>query len=493
MTDHHFTRRTAVKLLGAAGAALVTPTVWGAARADALTEAGASSKAAASSAAAAVSSEPLGVWEAPIPGPFPLVGIHATLLHTGKVLLVDKVGAYLWDPAGSAHLRVDPPNIVYCSGHTVLPNGNVFFAGGVNGRGARGPRWSYEFDVASSRWVRGPDFRRGRYYPSVCLLGDGRVVITSGKLEDGKTLNPDVEVYANGALSLVGARQLRMYPHMWQLPDGGVLVSDAAGKTAMLNPSTWGWTTLPNMMARRTASAGVLVPGGPDGSTRVLVTGGHKNASTAPWASTESFDAATSRARWLAQAPIPQGRSHMNLVLLPDGTMLGVGGTNNAGAQRQTLVYDPGADTWAALASQTEERGYHSTALLLPDGRVLSAGDNFAPGGGSKLEIYSPSYLFRGARPVISGAPSSTTWGASLDIQTPSAVARAVLVRPSSVTHTNDMNQRHVELAFSASGGGITATAPPSPTVAPPGWYMLFLLDDAGVPSVAWWLELGPS
>jgi hypothetical protein len=143
------------------------------------------------------------------------------------------------------------------------------------------------------------------------------------------------------------------------------------------------------------------------------------------------------------------------------------------------------------MASQTEERGYHSTAVLLPDGRVLSAGDNFAPGGGSKLEIYSPPYLFRGDRPVIAGAPSAATWGGSLDIATPSAVHRAVLMRPASVTHTNDMNQRHVELSFTTGGSGIVATAPPSPSVAPPGWYMLFLLNDAGVPSVAHWIRLG--
>jgi hypothetical protein len=471
------TRRTALKHLGVAGAALVTPQLFGAPRAHALAE-------------AAAMPNTIGAWSAPFAGPFPLVAIHATLLHNGKVLLVDKVGAYLWDPSGSAHQRIDPPNILYCSGHTVLGNGNVFFAGGVNQRGARGPRWTYEFDVAGSRWVRGPDLRRGRYYPTVCLLGDGRAVITSGKLEDGVTLNDDVEVYSNGTLRLVGTRLLRMYPHMWLLPDGKVLTGDVAGKSVVLNPATWSWGPTTNMKAKRVASAGVLMPNGPTGSTRVFVTGGHRSASQPPTATTESYDAANPGLGWQAQASLPQARSHMNLVLLPDGTMLGVSGTNASGAQRQALLYNPAANTWSGMASQTEERGYHSTALLLPDGRVLSAGDNFAPGGGSKLEIYSPPYLFKGARPVITAAPSRITWGANFAIDTSSAVARAVLVRPSSVTHTNDMNQRHVELRFSGRTGGITATAPPSSNVAPPGWYMLFLLDAGGVPSVARWLQI---
>lgn len=457
----------------------MVPPLWGARRSE------------AQLVAAAGPEATLGQWGSPMPGPFPLVAIHATLLHTGKVLLVDKVGAYLWDPSGSGHVRIDPPNILYCSGHTVLGNGNVLFVGGVNQRGARGPRWNYEFDVASSSWVRGPDSRRGRYYPTVCLLADGSAVITSGKLEDGKTLNDDVEVYSNRTLRLVGARALRMYPHMWLMPNGRVLVSDVSNKTSILDPSNWSWTTAPTMIAKRTAGAGVLLPGGPSGSTRVLVTGGHKTGTAPPAASTETYDVATPTVKWQARASLPQGRSHMNLVLLPDGTMLGVGGTHIETAHRQSLLYDPAANTWTGMASQTEERGYHSTAVLLPDGRVLSAGDNFAPGGGSKLEIYSPPYLFRGARPVITAAPSTATWGGRLDITTPSAVRRAVLMRPASVTHTNDMNQRHVELAFTAGGGGIVATAPPSPNVAPPGWYMLFLLDDAGVPSVAHWIRLG--
>jgi galactose oxidase len=158
--------------------------------------------------------------------------------------------------------------------------------------------------------------------------------------------------------------------------------------------------------------------------------------------------------------------------------------------QKQSLLYDPGNDTWTPMASQTEERGYHSTALLLPDGRVLSAGDNQPPGGGLKLEIYSPPYLFQGSRPTITSSPATATWGSTFTVETPDAVARAVLMRSGSTTHTLNMNQRHVELAFTTTPTGILATAPPSAEVAPPGYYLLFLLDGAGTPSVANWIRL---
>jgi hypothetical protein len=142
------------------------------------------------------------------------------------------------------------------------------------------------------------------------------------------------------------------------------------------------------------------------------------------------------------------------------------------------------------MATQTEERGYHSTAVLLPDGRVLSAGDNQMPGGGVRLEVYSPPYLFGGARPAIISSPATATWGSTFSVVTSDVVARAVLIRPGATTHTLGMDQRHVELAFTATSGGILVTAPPSPRVAPPGYYMLFLLTGEGVPSVANWIRL---
>jgi hypothetical protein len=143
------------------------------------------------------------------------------------------------------------------------------------------------------------------------------------------------------------------------------------------------------------------------------------------------------------------------------------------------------------MAAQTAQRMYHSTAVLLPDGRVLSAGSD---SGTLKrtYEIFSPPYLFRGARPVIDAAPSSLTYGQAFDVSTGDAgtLSKVVLMRPGSATHSIDIEQRDVELAFTSAGSSVSVTAPSTSNQAPPGWYMLFLVNTEGVPSIAAWVHL---
>ena len=107
-------------------------------------------------------------------------------------------------------------------------------------------------------------------------------------------------------------------------------------------------------------------------------------------------------------------------------------------------------------------------------------------------EIYSPPYLFAGPRPVIDSAPSSVNYGSSFAVGTSQAasIESAALVRANSSTHGVNFDQRHVPLSFSAGTSELTVSAPASGAQAPPGWYMLFLIDDAGVPSVASWVKV---
>ncbi|MBA3727990.1 MAG: DUF1929 domain-containing protein [Actinobacteria bacterium] len=189
-------------------------------------------------------------------------------------------------------------------------------------------------------------------------------------------------------------------------------------------------------------------------------------------------------------------RYNHNTVLLADGTILAVGGGQGPNLYDnpvlQAELYDPATGLWRDMASQAANRTYHSTALLLPDGRVVSAGSD----GGDMprtIEYYSPPYLFQGARPTISSAPTSVGYGQAFSIGTPNAadITRAALVKLGSTTHANNFEQRYVDLAFSAGGGQLNATAPAEPELAPPGHYMLFLLNSSGVPSVAKILRLG--
>jgi hypothetical protein len=155
-------------------------------------------------------------------------------------------------------------------------------------------------------------------------------------------------------------------------------------------------------------------------------------------------------------------------------------------------LYDPASGTWTAMAPQQGGRMYHSTALLLPDGRVLSAGQDNGPLA-TYGEIFSPPYLFRGARPTITGAPVSAGYGQALTISTPDAgtITKVTVIKAAATTHEVDTDQRSIPLTFSAGSGTITAQSPANANIAPPGYYMLFIVNSDGVPCVAPWIRIG--
>jgi hypothetical protein len=219
------------------------------------------------------------------------------------------------------------------------------------------------------------------------------------------------------------------------------------------------------------------------------------------------------------KAPLNHERMHVNAVLLPDRTVLAAGGgvTREASAQTNVVdplggrevfeaeIYDPVKDTWAITAPATVARLYHSVALLLPDGRVVAAGGN--PDKGSqvkwlppdpleemRLEIFSPPYLFKkSARPVILSFPQEIKYGAGIVARTaqPNQIKWINLIRPGLTTHSFNSTQRLVDMPFTiALPDVLNAVVPNDRHVAPPGWYMLFLTDNDGVPSVGSWVHL---
>ena len=471
----------------------------------------------------------VGTWSGgfPLPG---IVAIHSTLMPNGKILFFynnpsfgdeDLAKVMVWDPVTKTGVRRDVPSNIWCAGQTLLADGRVLVVGGnlqyqtapgTPGGSFKGLNEIWLFDPVTETWSQGPNMRHGRWYPTATRMADGRVLITAGWDETGNgssANNRDIEVYTPaadgkgpGTLQLVGSEDLDYYPHQFQLPDGRVLI--AGGRiddTFWVNrQSDFSLDPAPHLNVDRAFGfgAGVLLPGPPSGSSRVMLIGGaydsHADLSTA---TTESFDAAQPGGTWQLRAPLPESRRNVNGVILPDGNILAVGGNDEGasnGYREETLSYSPSANAWTPLASQTEGRGYHSSALLLPDASVLSAGDDTDAGGGylnDVAEIFSPPYLFRGARPAITAAPASVGYNAPFTIGASGQVSRAVLMSPGATTHANDMNQRHVELAIAPSGAGLVATSPPSPNVAPPGPYMLYLLNAQGVPSTARWVWVG--
>lgn len=181
---------------------------------------------------------------------------------------------------------------------------------------------------------------------------------------------------------------------------------------------------------------------------RVLAIGG----ANPPTAAAETIDLSEPTPAWRLTAPMSVPRRQINANLLPDGTVLATGGTRRGreqprrrGAPRR--VVGPGhGPAGTTLAAMHHPRLYHSIALPPPDARVLvGAGRIDRPAGNTNLrnvEFFSPPYLFRGVRPVISSAPERVAYGSTFLVGTPDAVTGATLIGLGAVTHGFDQSQR---------------------------------------------------
>jgi hypothetical protein len=225
---------------------------------------------------------------------------------------------------------------------------------------------------------------------------------------------------------------------------------------------------------------------------QILYLGG--NAKTTNTA--EVIDLNQPNPQWSYTGAMAYARWNANATLLPTGDVLVTGGTSlgdradPAGAVNVAELWSPTTGQWTQLASSAPLlRGYHSTSVLLPDGRVLHGGGGDGAGAPDNFnyEVYSPPYLFKGARPAVSGGtPAVVGYRQTLAVATPdgASIAKVTLVRLGSVTHAFDQAQRLVPLSFSQAAGGLSVTLPASPITAPPGPYLLFLVNGRGVPSV---------
>jgi hypothetical protein len=210
--------------------------------------------------------------------------------------------------------------------------------------------------------------------------------------------------------------------------------------------------------------------------------------------------------RFRAGPDLPAGTRYPNLVQLPDDTTLITNGSGDyrgrgASDHHTARLYHPATNALTVAADPRVGRNYHSAAVLLPDGRVLTVGSDplFRDAKNSisgtfeqRMEVYSPPYLFRGARPVITSAPAVLRYGRRVKVATPSArdVVRARLIRPSAATHMLNLDQRSVALPIKRIPGGVAVTVPRSAALVPPGPYLLFLVDRAGVPSSGHWVRV---
>jgi len=439
----------------------------------------------------------------------PVVVVHMHLLPTAKVLLWgDQGDAQLWDPAnpGAGFTAVSKTYRIFCSGHTFLPDGRLLVTGGVVSA-TTGDARAVLFNPSTSTWSSAGPMAQGRYYPTTTALPSGEILAVSGNDENRHVVTIP-EIWNGSSWRRLTAASLAIpgpfYPAMFVAPNGKVFLAGFPQTSQYLDVTgTGAWTAVGNRTVadRRLGSAVMYAPG------KILYAGG----GDPPTSSAEVIDLNPGSPAWRSVAGMHFARRQLNATLLADGQVLVTGGTSGPGFNDVTSpvfdaeLWNPATEAWKIMARESVVRTYHSTALLLPDARVLSSGSG--EGGGvsfanSQLsaQIFSPPYLFNpdgtlALRPTITSAPSTLSYGQRVTVQTPDAgsVTRGSLIRLSSVTHTFNQSQLIYPLTFSATGSTtLSAAGPQNPNLAPPGPYMLFLVNAKGVPSKAKMVTVGP-
>jgi hypothetical protein len=428
-------------------------------------------------------------------GTWPISATHANLLPNGKVLLYGEFdeGAgtpWLWDPVSGALTAAPVPDYnIFCSGHSFLPDGRLLVTGGHVESHIGVPHISI-YDAATNSWSRAPDMNDNRWYPTNVTLPNGDVAILSGEMHGAGMNNELVQVYQTGSHDsgpagtlrdlTTAVRDLPYYPRMFVAPNGKLFFASPRRATLYLDwygTGTW-YEHARSLFGGRTYSPAVYFDG------KVMIAGG----GDPPTATVELIDLNQPRATWRYTASMSLPRRQHNATMLPDGTVLITGGSsasgfnNAAGAVKYAEVFDPATEQWKRLASARDFHGYHATSLLLPDGRVFHGGGRLV----RTAEVFSPPYLFKGARPTVTEAPDVVTPGTTFTVSSPEAasIRKVTLIGLGAPTHSMDQGQRFATLSFSPRDGGLAITAPATNIVAPPGPYLLFLVDDKGVPSV---------
>ncbi|HEY6205523.1 MAG TPA: galactose oxidase-like domain-containing protein [Chthoniobacterales bacterium] len=486
----------------------------------------------------------VGKWQT-LSGSMPINPIHVGLMRNGKVLILagsgnddaefdEKISQLaIWDPVadpqGSAITVQNVGWDLFCNGMAFLPDGRALIIGGTDQYDPfHGSPRAAVFDPLKQQFIQVQSMAHGRWYGTVTALGNGQLMTFSGFTQNDSEINKNVEKYevAFGWHPEVQAPWTpRLYPWLHLLPSGLIFYSGYTPVSWIFDPvaQTWalGPTTIYNGM--RTYGSSVLLPLLPPNYTpRVMITGGapiYDVSPTAPaTASTEIIDLSQPSPSWTAGPNMSAPRVEMNSVLLPNGKVLLLGGSriDEQGDAPDPItgippghladLYDPVSNTISSAGHNNFDRLYHSNGMLMPDGTVWVSGSNPARGVyESHMEVYSPRYLFNAdgtpaARPQIVSAPSIVGYGDApftVQVDAPNTIQSVVLMRNGAPTHGFDMEQRMIGLTFNLVNGVLKVTPPPSvnsvpsgANIAPPGYYMLFVVNNAGVPSVASFIQL---
>jgi hypothetical protein len=381
---------------------------------------------------------------------------------------------------------------------------------------------SYEFDPVSEQYVRVGDLNEKRWYPSLVGLPDGDVLAVSGLDGVGKILPGQNEVFDPATKRWTNRpdlfRYFPTYPTLLQTAVPGRLFY--SGSNAGYGPADAGrtpgfWNLDDNTFQPVTGlrdpdimeTSGSSFVGPVQDQKVIVVGGGGVGESPLSTARIDLIDLKSPHPTYTPGPDLPAPTRYPNVVQLPnDDLLISNGSRDYRGKGKSDLLlaslYHPSTNTLSPAADPTIGRDYHSEGILMPNGQVMTLGGNalFSDAADTKtaefekrLEIYTPPYLFHGPQPVITKAPAEAKLGTSMTVTTPdvSSISAARLIRPSAATHVTDLEQRSVALTVGTTpDGALDLGIPGEPTLVPPGYYMLFLIDKAGVPSVAKWVHI---
>ncbi|KAJ3023928.1 GTPase-activating protein S13 [Thoreauomyces humboldtii] len=232
-----------------------------------------------------------------------------------------------------------------------------------------------------------------------------------------------------------------------------------------------------------------------------------------PTARCHYLDLETDGAKWIRE-DMPIARSQPTAVNLPDGTIAifsgsGLGHQGGVFGQpvasqgvKPVVIFNPmravgDPARWTVGPDAPTARHYHNTALLREDGTVVTGGGDSQNGDSPNtlnptdmtLDVYTPAYKYASNITVLAPlATSVVTYGQSIIVPFTSAVAqnisRVTIIRYASVTHTVNLDQRHIELeVVKYAVDKLLVRMPPNSTVAIPGNWMLWPIDSRGIPS----------
>ncbi|MFI7540328.1 galactose oxidase-like domain-containing protein [Actinoplanes sp. NPDC049599] len=472
---------------------------------------------------AAVAADPgqSGSWS-PVVGT-PVVPVFEAVLPNGKVLIWDSVGdkaaesypdhdftrAMVWNPADNTHKRVDlQGSNIFCAGFAHLTNGNILVAGGNADAKLAGTVRTYVFNWQTETWTRGKDMAAARWYPSVAETAMGEEVIIGGGPATAEVYQTNGSIRALTGFTKYSAR---IYPYLGSRPDTQLGFIGPTATSYTITTAGNGIITATSTRDSINRDYGSFAPY--DIGKSLVVGGGNiteGGVAKVPTRTAVVLNSNTGLAPTVAATgSMSVGRRQLNATLLADGSVLATGGMTSAAtsglvdlnhAATAAERWDPATGQWTVLAGASRVRQYHSTAALLPDGRVMTGGGGICGvcmtvGYLEKnIEYFTPPYLYAkdgsgelATRPVISTAPASVGVNTAFTVSSPQAatVSKVALIGLGDVTHGVDQGQRYVPLKYTADGTTLTVTGPPNGGVAPPGYYMLFIFDADGVPSVA--------